>query len=313
MRIRPLISGIVSYIPFIYQKFAQGTEGTDSGRYCYSVWLRHLVMNFNFGIKDFPKRVAKLGPGDSLGTGLAALISGADLYYAFDVVKYATSELNLSTFEELVQLFMKRENIPDDQEFPDVLPRLDSYKFPDYILTTDHLTKALQKDRIEFIRHSLINLENSDEPGCIIYVAPWHNDKIIEQSSIDLIFSQAVLEHVDELSSTYQTMYLWLKRGAYMSHTVDFRSHEITDKENGHWAISLPIWKLIRGRKPFLINRLPYSAHIEQLNQHKFKILANIPLQITNGIGRNELAYEFQGFSDNDLSTSRAYFIAMKE
>lgn len=34
-----------------------------------------------------------------------------------------------------------------------------------------------------------------------------------------MIFSQAVLEHVDDLEHTYKTLYRWLKKGGIMSLT----------------------------------------------------------------------------------------------
>lgn len=44
-------------------------------------------MAYKNGLPVHPDTVAGLGPGDSLGFGLAALISGADKYFAFDVVE----------------------------------------------------------------------------------------------------------------------------------------------------------------------------------------------------------------------------------
>ena len=60
--------------------------------------------------------VAELGPGDSLGIGFSALISGADKYFAFDVVEHANASRNFEIFDELVSLFKNKEDIPDDKE-----------------------------------------------------------------------------------------------------------------------------------------------------------------------------------------------------
>jgi hypothetical protein len=99
--------------------------------------------------------IAELGPGDSLGIGLAALISGANNYYALDVKKFANKERNIEIFNELVELFKKRENIPDKSEFPRVKPYLESYEFPEHILTKEHLNYTLKKYRIESMVKSL--------------------------------------------------------------------------------------------------------------------------------------------------------------
>ena len=104
MKIRPLLTGIASYVPGLYKfsSTARGTGGTNSARYCYSVWLRHLFMAKLNGLTTHPDVIAELGPGDSLGIGLAALLSGANKYYAFDAVQYATNKRNFEIFYELV-------------------------------------------------------------------------------------------------------------------------------------------------------------------------------------------------------------------
>ena len=74
MKVKHLIKGVVKSLPGIdiVYNFHQNTGGTDSVRYCYSVWLRHLVLAYENGYKKIPERVAELGPGDSLGIGLSA-------------------------------------------------------------------------------------------------------------------------------------------------------------------------------------------------------------------------------------------------
>src|SRR5215831_2336575 len=120
MKVKELVHGVVTLIPGMNQFRAKGTSGTDSARCCYSVWLRHLVMAFNNGLNFNPSVVAELGPGDSLGIGIAALISGAAKYFAFDVVEHANLERNLRIFDDLVTLFESRADIPGRDEFPEV-------------------------------------------------------------------------------------------------------------------------------------------------------------------------------------------------
>ena len=134
MHIRPIITGLLSRVPGmkkIHYHLSKGKIGAASARYCYSVWMRHLSMADRNGIlKGVPSVIAELGPGNSLGVGLAGLISGAEKYYGLDVVEYCSSVGTLELFDEIVELFRKKSNIPDEREFPDLKPCLDSYDFP---------------------------------------------------------------------------------------------------------------------------------------------------------------------------------------
>ena len=69
----------------------------------------------------------------------------------------------------------------------------------------------------------------------ISYMAPWQDAKVIKRGSVDLVLSHSVLEHVQNIEETYEIMSLWLKKVDLMSHQVDFRSHDLSKKWNGHW------------------------------------------------------------------------------
>ena len=86
MKIKQLLYGFFTFIPGVNKLRKKPTGGTISARYCYSVWLRHLVMASNNKLNTSPKIVAELGPGDSLGIGIASILTGSDSYYAFVVV-----------------------------------------------------------------------------------------------------------------------------------------------------------------------------------------------------------------------------------
>jgi hypothetical protein len=292
------------------QLLIKGTGGTDSARYCYSVWLRHLVMANNNGFNPNPKIVAELGPGDSLGIGLAALISGCEKYFAFDVVEHANAESNLEIFDELVKLFKNRATIPGNDEFPKVKPCLDKYEFPADILDENRLQYALEESRLERIRESITNLQRPDSP--IQYKVPWYDANVLEKESVDMIYSQAVLEHVDDLLNTYKAMHLWLKPTGYISHQIDFECHEMADEWNGHWAYSDFVWKLIKGRRPYLLNREPHSTHITILKEEGYKIVCEQKFKSKSSLTIDDLAPRFKSISDDDLTTSGAFIQAVK-
>jgi hypothetical protein len=262
------------------------------------------------GLNPNPKIVAELGPGDSLGIGLSALISGCDKYFAFDVVEHANVERNLKIFDEIVELFRKMENIPDANEFPKVKPYLESYDFPKDILNNDRLATSLEKKRIDRIRNSIADFNANN--SMIKYKVPWDGDSSLEKNSIDMIYSQAVLEHVDYLCEAYKSMRLWLKPSGYISHQIDFKCHGTADEWNGHWGYSDFVWKLIRGGRAYLLNREPHSTHISILSAEGYKIVCDMKFKSDSRLTLDDLAIKFKDISNDDLTTSGAFIQAVK-
>ena len=309
MRATQLAVGLASFIPGFNHLYRRDTGGTCSARYCYSVWLRHLVLAREYGLASLPKVVAELGPGDSLGTGLAALLSGVERYYAFDVVKFAGNERNLQIFDALVALFQARAPIPDDAEFPLVRPHIRSYTFPAHLLSEERLRAALEPQRLARLRHAIMH--TADAQNEVRYAAPWFDSSTIERETIDMIFSQAVLEHVDELDGTYRAMRQWLKPTGIMTHTIDFKSHGLAPAWNGHWGYSDFTWKLLRGKRPFLINREPHSTHVRKLEEAGFDVRLDERYSSAGGIGRELVSHRFENITEGDLGTSESFIVAM--
>jgi hypothetical protein len=268
IRSRALGAGVASFLPGVRRLTNRASGGTDSARYCYSVWLRHLVRAHSAGLGTNPECVAELGPGDSLGIGLAALLCGGERYIALDVKRHANPDTNLRVFEEMVTLFRGREAIPDDVEFPAVQPKLSDYRFPSYVLSEERLAAALAKPRLEQIRAAITGQPCSVS---VSYKAPWTEPSVIVPGSVDFLLSQAVLEHVDNLDLTYGAMREWMKPGASMSHSIDFTSHNLTRSWNGHWTVGDGAWKLVRGTRSYLINRQPLSCHLTYLSRYGFE------------------------------------------
>jgi SAM-dependent methyltransferase len=258
--------------------------------------------------------VAELGPGDSLGIGLAALLTGSRRYYAFDVVESANLSQNLSILDDLLRLFSRSSAIPHSGiRFSEVKPHLESYDFPNSILTQERLSDAQSPERLQAIREQLSGQPQSETSGLKIrYMVPWHDRYDLAPESVDLVYSQAVLEHVDRLEDSYQAMSRWLKPGGLMSHQIDFRSHGTAKHWNGHWAYPDAIWKLIRGKRPYLISRQPLSAHLDAMRGAGFEIIAVQRFARNDGLPREALARRFSELSEKDLETAGAFVQARK-
>lgn len=304
-----ILKGVLSYLPGVDHSM-MGTGGTISSRYCYSVWLRHLVMARKNGLSTIPHVVAELGPGDSIGIGLAALLSGCNKYYALDVVEHANSDYNATILEELLELFRDRADIPGEGEFPRVKPYLDSYDFPYDLLDEKHLDYSLRPERIAKIRKAIGNTESDN--SFIQYKVPWDGDAVIESETIDLVYSQAVLEHVDALWNAYDCMYTWVKPGGMISHQIDLKSHATAESWDGHWGYPDVVWKIIRGRRPFLINREPFSTHRAFLSQAGFEVLCERTYEQRSTLQKDRLPEKFMKMTAEDLRTAGVFVQARK-
>jgi len=313
--IKALIKGGISFLPGINLLRRREGGGANSARYCYSVWLRHLVLAHGCGMQTIPRVIAELGPGDSLGTGLASLLSGCERYQAFDVVHFIRHKQNLTMLEEMIELFRQRMPIPDEYEFPHLYPRLAHYAFPDEILNDNILYDALATDRLESIRDALNRLSNGEKQTIISYPVPWDSLNIIQEGdrSVDMVISQAVLEHVDRLGDAYAAMYRWLRPGGFMSHQIDFKSHGYAQIWNGHWSYGDVAWRIIRGKRVYLLNRESCSTHVRQIENAGFAINYIQRNHLFDGIVREQLPLPYRELSDSDLNTSSAYLLASKE
>lgn len=317
----PVLKGLATYVPGLYGLARHNTGGTNSARYCYSVWLRHLVNAWGVNGGRVPAVVAEIGPGDSLGSGLAALISGAGKYFAFDVLEYADNKRNLLILDELIALFRGAAQIPSEAEFPNLKPPLESCAFPSHILPPGELQRLLAPERLAAIRSALMNFKNratssgirsASGPFEIRYAVPWSDPREIAEGTVDMIYSQAAMEHVEDAEGTYAAAFKWLKPGGIMSNQVDLGSHGISKEWNGHWAYSGLMWRVIKGRRPYLLNRLPHSAHAALLKKAGFSILRELPFKDASGISRASLAPCFSGISEEDLVTSGVFIQAGK-
>jgi hypothetical protein len=309
MNIRNLLQmffGILTFIPGIYYLRANklGSGGSFSSRYCYSVWMRHIYFLDQKKNNLYNKTIAEMGPGDSIGAGLMGLLLGAKNYYAFDTVEFANVERNLKIFDDLVFLIKSKTSIPDEDEFPRMQPSLEQYNFPNNFYSDKFLEEVLSDERINKIRYSIKNQNKAD--SMIAYITPNNKRKININKKIDFIFSQATLEHVDDLISLYRNFKNWLSPHGVMSHSIDFKSHGYAKSWDGHWSFSNFRWFLIRGKRPYLINRQPLSLH---LNLHKrFNFMINKKKLINMQPTLNKTQYNSHiVLSDIDKKTSGVF------
>jgi hypothetical protein len=317
MYIRPLALAASTYVPGLAQLLARkGTGGTNSAPYCYDVWMKHLVLLAGAGMRGIPHTLAELGPGDSLGVGLAAILSGVDRYYGLDVVRHSNPSSNLAIFDELVALFQAR--TPRMKKgWPDYDSLLDAQLFPGQILTEQRLERSLAPQRVRRIREQLAAPAGDACAGqgvVIDYRVPWNDRAVLEPASVDVVLSHVVLQSVTDLEDTYAALYAWLKPGGFMSHQIDFTSFRTARAWNGHWAYSDRYWKVLVGRRAYLINREPHSTHIRLMTDQGFEVIRDLQNHGSRGAGisRSQLDARWKNMSDDDLACSGAFIQARK-
>jgi SAM-dependent methyltransferase len=131
-------------------------------------------------------------------------------------------------------------------------------------------------------------------------------------AAVDLVISQAVLEHVDDLEQVYASIHAALRPGGCMSHTIDFTSHHFARDWNGHWTFSDRVWTLIKGRRRYAINREPLSTHLRLIEAAGFDVVSVLRSLKPSPIGAAELVPSFRSISPEDMETASAIVQAVK-
>lgn len=311
--LRVTVKGMLYSTPLSRYLTQYPMESNDPcARYCYSVWLRHLCMLYQSGVDTNITTLAELGPGDSVGVGIAALLSGAEQYLAFDAYAQMNVESNLALLDQIAALFAAREPIPAETEFPNLKPYLESYEFPFHILPEARVKTALAPERLNHIRNSILRADNS---GMIRFYPDFADVDAIEHGSLDLVLSQAVMEHIEHPDNIYEILHDWLRTGGAMSHQIDLKCHDTSDCWNGHWTYSDFVWRMIlRGRnRPYPLNRWPLTWHLDAVRQTGFEVTREKRVIGQSSLQRRQLNKQFMGMTAEDLTTSGLFMIAKKQ
>jgi hypothetical protein len=314
--LRLMLGGLKSYFPVLHAGY-KGTVGHTTGAYCYSVWLRHLAIITRAVPTFAPQVVVELGPGDSLGLGCAALLSGAEQYIALDVVAHANPENDLKVLGELVELFEHHAPIPDGRVFPNMQPQLQSYRFPTRLFTDDGQRRLrLEPERLQSIREALVERQDVLYDNMPIgYAAPW-GPRTLDRQSVDLVITQAVLQDMghepakSELAGAFKAMSRWLRKGGVMSHQINFAFPGGTEW-NHHWRYSDAAWRLVRGNRPFFENRVPLSTYLTLCEENDFEVVSVRRVE-EEGLPREKAAPRFRDLPEDDFRTSSAHIVAVR-
>lgn len=284
-----------------------------TAQYCYSVWFRHLKLLKDSGLKSFPNVVAEIGPGSSIGVGIAALLSGVKKYYAFDMIKHIDIKRNKEILNGLKVMFLNSYDIPDENIFPTLKPFLNNYKLTPELIYNKEDIEVRFNELVSYFKKDNIQDSTFTNTDIVNYIVPWLNVGSEEISPIDLILSQAVMEHVIELKESYEKMYELLKVGGFMSHQIDFTSHELSNIWYGHRMYSDRMHRFLMQGRSYPINREIYVYHKKILIETGFKIIKEIPYQLQLNHDIESFNKKFQSYSKDDLSIAGMFVICRKQ
>ncbi|MFA6012450.1 MAG: class I SAM-dependent methyltransferase [Desulfobacteraceae bacterium] len=181
------------------------------------------------------KTILEIGPGGSVGLGLLTLKHGAGKYIAIDVGNHLKTDSKLYTdYSRLLQ---------DDKLINRLINKLNGK----YIFNPN-----------------IINILNINQ----------YSTYDLPDNSADIIYSNAVLEHIHDLNLCFQEMSRVLKPGGYMNHVVDLRDHIFS--KDSLFFLTIPEFWLHRlfGNTGAYINRKRYSYYLRLFSKFDLKVLS---------------------------------------
>ena len=238
----------------------------DQLEYAYNVFLKHLKISKK---KDTSLVILELGPGDSLLTAIFSFAHNASASYLVDVEDYANKDLDV--YSGAID-FLKKKGF--------------NFKFAGkYFRNIDEMLDQFSASYLTCGLDSLRQIPNN---------------------SVDLIFSQAVLEHIpkSEFYETFIEIRRILKRGGICSHVIDLRDHLEHGLNNLRFSERFWESKFIR-KSGFYTNRLRKTEMLEYFKIAGFRVtVLNVENWEELPIKRSQLASEFQNISDEELCIS---------
>jgi SAM-dependent methyltransferase len=210
----------------------------------------------------------ELGPGDSLATAAIAWAHGADEGWLIDAGSYASRDIARyrPLFDKLSQMRLTR----DAAE----------------LTACRSVSEMLNRTHCAYREDGLVGL------------------RAVRSASLDLVFSQAVLEHVPraQFAATLSEMKRALKPAGAGSHVIDFKDHLGASLHNLRFGDGLWERDWFAKRSGFYTNRLRYSETVAAFESAGFSVETVLRRSWdAPPLTRGKLAPQFRALSDEDL------------
>jgi hypothetical protein len=304
-----VLTGMLSHVPGVMSAYRRMAfrPNPAAPEQSYRIWLKHYSVARVHGMPAVPKTVVELGPGLSLGAGLAALLCGAQRYTAIDVVRFVRMETVLPVFDSVVDLLRRRWKL-NARGFPFFEGALDDSGWP-VGLDDGYIARMLDEQRIEGLRNDVLAFVKHGASDRIAYVTR-AGVSAVPVGAADFVFSHTVLQHVESVPGMWNQVAAMLRPGAFTTHQIHFYNHGTSPTWNGHWAYPEWLWRVALGRKDFLINREPLSSHLDAARRAGLTVLDCSTREEHGGIPRADLAPRWRHLTDEDLATRHAFVTA---
>jgi SAM-dependent methyltransferase len=258
---------VLSRLPFgysLWQKIGLFRHGKmDQITYVKGVFDKH-VRRAGLSNQLNGKTILELGPGDSIATAVIAACHGASVYF-IDTGDYAVRDVGLY------------------QGFANTL-KAQGLNAPD-LSGAESREEVLEICGAKYFSNGLSSLQK------------------MANGSVDLIFSQAVLEHVrkHEFLETMKECYRILRTDGAASHSVDLKDHLGGGLNNLRFRES--IWESdFFVQSGFYTNRIRFSEMIAMFKHADFNIeTVNAKRWDVSPINKKALSLDFTSITDEDL------------
>ncbi len=218
----------------------------------------------------------ELGPGDSLASAVIGRAYGAAQGWLVDAGAYAARDMDL--YRRLAA------RLAEDYPAADLSTVADASDSAD----------MLERLSVLYLETGLAGL------------------RMVPDASCDMIFSQAVLEHVprDEFAATLAEFHRILKLGGVSTHQIDFRDHLGGGLNNLRFSESLWEAPWFARRSGFYTNRLRLSEMTACIQAAGFDVrITDAALWPKIPLARGCLGIDLAHVPDEDLAVRHAFMI----
>lgn len=227
------------------------------------------------------KRVLEYGPGDVPGIAVLMIAHGAEQVFCVD--RFPMMTLSAKNVEVLTCLL-------------DGLDGEAKWRAESCFRETGRIVSGLSERRIRYL------VRPSGLSGLT--------------GAVDLVISRAVLEHVDDLSATFNDMYNALSKGGVALHQVDLKSHGLHRRNPLDFLTWPPyLWKWMYGHKG-VPNRWRVDRYRQVVRESGLNMTLLEPTGRANAADveevRSRLPASFRDVSSEDLSWLGFWLVCRK-